>query len=160
METSDPNKVNGLNEKEGTHRSPAPHRKFASGLLWTRRQRLTLAVLLLPIAGWLMYLAIDHPMQIADPLIVVGPRSGELATRIDPNVADWPVLAALPVLGEKMARTIVAYREAHHAAGEGGPAFGEINDLMRVKGIGKATTRALEPLLVFPGRPELIRDLK
>jgi len=158
VQTSNQNHTDGSGDPRDA--DGAAHQAYVSGLLWTRRQRLTLAVVLLPVAGWLVYLATTHRLQIANPLKEPGQRSGELATRIDPNKADWPALAALPVLGEKMAKAIVTYREAHDAQATGEPAFGELNDLMQVKGIGKATTRALEPLLVFPERPELIRDPK
>lgn len=160
VESPDQNPAAPSDTPGNSHPTTPTPKKYASGLLWTRRQRLTLATILLPVAGWFIYVALTHRSQLADPLIAPGPRSTELATRIDPNKADWPALAALPVLGEKMAKAIVTYREAHEAQATGQPAFAEINDLMNVKGIGKATTRALEPLLVFPETPELIRDPK
>src|SRR4051812_40856939 len=45
----------------------------------------------------------QHPAQ--------GGRAAELASRLDPNTADWQALAAIPNLGEKRAREIVSFRE-------------------------------------------------
>ena len=54
-----------------------------------------------------------HPKQdvISDPQPSEGPRAAELQSRIDPNAADWKTLAAIPNLGEKRAKAIVAYRD-------------------------------------------------
>ncbi|HSI37021.1 MAG: ComEA family DNA-binding protein [Phycisphaerae bacterium] len=127
-------------------RPPKPSR----WIVWTLRQRVALASLLLPVTAWLFYLALTRTTPLADPQPPAGPRAAELTSRVDPNTADWPTLAALPEIGEKTAQAIVEYRDAQQLAEPGVPVFTTPEDLMNVKGIGKATTRALQPHLVFP----------
>ena len=74
-------------------------------------------------------------------------------TRIDPNVADWPAWAALPLIGEKRAKEIVAFRENWLVEHPGEVPFERLEDLMRIKGIGRATIATLEPYLMFPQTP-------
>jgi hypothetical protein len=122
--------------------------------LWTRRQRAVLAGVVLLVAGWLFVRAMRDPARVADPPPVMGELANHLATRIDPNSADWPAWAALPLIGEKRAKEIVAFRENWLAEHPGEAPFEKLEDLMRIKGIGKATVGALEPYLVFPRREE------
>jgi competence protein ComEA len=91
-----------------------------------------------------------NPIRVGDPPPAVGERAILLATKIDPNVATWEAWAALPGIGEKRAREIVAYREAYVAGRPGEVAFATVDDLMKVKGVGKATVEALGPYLIFP----------
>jgi DNA uptake protein ComE-like DNA-binding protein len=91
-----------------------------------------------------------NPARVADPPPVMGELANTLATRIDPNVADWAAWAALPLIGEKRAKEIVAFRENWLAEHPGEVPFDKLEDLMRIKGIGKATIATLEPYLVFP----------
>lgn len=92
-----------------------------------------------------------HPLTIDDPQPPRGARADALADRIDPNTADEAALAALPLLGPRRAADIVAYRQRHLRSGAVGPAFRTPFDLLRVRGIGEATMRQLEPSLRFPG---------
>lgn len=55
---------------------------------------------------------------------------------LDVNRADWPLLAALPGVGESLARRIVAFREEHGA-------FTRLEDLRRVPGMGPRTLEAI-----------------
>ena len=119
--------------------------------LWTHRQRAVLAGVVVLLAGFGLWRAYRAPAEISDPPAVVGDRAGQLATRIDPNTADWPTWATLPLIGEKRAKEIVAFREAWQAEHPGEIPFAKLEDLTRVKGIGKATIATLEPYLVFPG---------
>jgi DNA uptake protein ComE-like DNA-binding protein len=121
-----------------------------AGWLWTGRQRAVLATAVLVLAGVGLWRSFRAPAEVADPPAVVGERAGELATRIDPNTADWAAWAALPLIGEKRAKEIVAFREAWEGEHPGEVAFGKLEDLMRVKGIGKETVGTLEKYLVFP----------
>ena len=123
----------------------------AGAWVWTRRQRAALAGLVLVVAGWMFVRAVREPARVGDPPAAVGELANDLATRIDPNTADWPAWAALPGIGEKRAREIVAWREAYVAGHPGEVAFAKVEDLMKVNGIGKLTAEALEPYLVFPG---------
>jgi DNA uptake protein ComE-like DNA-binding protein len=121
-----------------------------AGWLWTRRQRVVLATAVLVLAGWGLWRSFRAPLEVGDPPAVVGDRAAQLATRIDPNTADWAAWAALPLIGEKRAKEIVAFREAWQGEHPGEVAFGKLEDLMRVKGIGRATIATLEPYLIFP----------
>lgn len=61
--------------------------------------------------------------------------------RIDVNRAEWPELALMPNIGEQLAKRIVADRT------ERGP-FKEIDDLLRVRGIGPRTLETMRPFLL------------
>ena len=122
--------------------------------IWTRRQRAVLAVAVLLLAGWFFVRALREPARVADPPPVIGELANDLATRIDPNTADWPAWAALPLIGEKRAKEIVAFRENWLVEHPAEIPFEKLEDLMRIKGIGKATIATLEPYLVFPKREE------
>lgn len=87
---------------------------------------------------------------VSDPQPVFPPRAEELADRIDPNTADWQTLAALPGIGEKRARDIVAHREQVLKRNPGRPAFEKSSDLLRIRGIGPAIVSTIEPYLFFP----------
>ena len=60
--------------------------------------------------------------------------------QVDVNSADWPELAQLPGIGPVLAQRIVEVRKAS------GP-FKEVNDLRRVRGIGPAKLKQIEPYL-------------
>lgn len=59
---------------------------------------------------------------------------------VDVNKADWPELAQLPGIGEKLAQRIVSTRE------ERGP-FLDHSELRRVRGIGPKTLEKMRPYL-------------
>jgi competence protein ComEA len=118
--------------------------------IWTARQRLWLASVLLLIIAAYAVVAFRRPLHIGDPQPVLGARASELATKIDPNEADWPALAALPLIGEKRAKDIVAYREAFVRDHPGQRAFSAVEDLEEVKGIGEGTAEALRTYLIVP----------
>jgi hypothetical protein len=118
--------------------------------LWTRRQRVALATLVLLFCGYLFVRGTLHPQSVSDPPPVSGQLAPSLASRIDPNTADWPALAALPLIGEKRAKDIIAWRDRALEERPDDVPFRRLEDLTRVKGIGKATIEALDPYLVFP----------
>jgi len=91
-----------------------------------------------------------RPTTIADPIPSGSDRYLELADRIDPNTADVATLAALPNLGERRAREVVAFRERRAAIDPARPAFARPDDLLQVRGIGVTLVRQLEPYLTFP----------
>jgi Helix-hairpin-helix motif len=102
----------------------------------------------------LVYLSIRllmNPSYVSDPQPHVPARGGEVENRIDPNTADWSTLAALPQIGERRARDIVAYREQFAAQNPGQVAFTRAEDLYRIRGFGVALVSLIEPYLVFPG---------
>jgi hypothetical protein len=119
-------------------------------LLWTAPQRRGLIALLAIFTVFLAVQMFRNSVQISDPQPVVGTRAGELASQIDPNVGTWEELAAIPTLGEKRAKAIVAMREQLLARRPNETPFKSIDDLTRVKGIGSATAGNLKPYLVFP----------
>ena len=119
-------------------------------LIWTRRQRNVLGVVVLLLAGVFLYRAARDRARVDDPPPVNGARAEQLATRIDPNTADWATWAALPLIGEKRAKEIVAFRESWLAEHPGEVPFEKLEDLMRVKGVGKSTIVTLESYLIFP----------
>ncbi len=129
--------------------------------MWTARQREVLAaglVIFCVVLGWRSW---NNRVFVSNPLMDDGPRAGELADRLDPNVAEWSALALIPGVGAKRAKAIVAYREEFarvNAAGE--VAYRTIDDLKHVKdgedetgvsGIGEATAESMRGYLVFPG---------
>ena len=84
-------------------------------LTWTYSQRRVLLVLLSVLCVALIVRYALHPVYVSDPQPPVPARFSELADRIDPNTADWQTLAALPGIGERRAKDIVAYRERERA---------------------------------------------
>jgi len=122
----------------------------SDGFGWSLSQRRALIVLLVVFLLVLcVRLAMDR-QYVPDPQPPRGVRSAEVADRIDPNTADWQALAAIPSLGEKRAREIVAYRDHVHATDPTTIAFRLPADLRHVRGIGPATVENLQPYLVFP----------
>jgi len=117
---------------------------------WTTPQRRALLFL---VGVFWVFLGIHWACDRAylpEGLDVPAPRAADLADRIDPNTADWETLAAIPGLGEKRAKVIVAYREKALAAGRGPLVFRVAFDLTRIRGIGRSTASNLEPYLIFP----------
>jgi hypothetical protein len=117
---------------------------------WTPPQRRVLIVLLLVL---LISLAVRYwfnPSFVSDPQPRFPARYFDLADRIDPNVADWQTLAALPNIGEKRAQEIVAYRQRVMQQRPQAPAFARADDLLRVRGIGPSIVSQLQPYLIFP----------
>ena len=91
----------------------------------------------------------SRPAPIGAPLspAATPARSSNAAlTPIDPNTAPWYELAALPRIGEQLAKRIVAYRD--QAARP--PAFRTLDDLSKVRGIGAKTVARLAPFLLVP----------
>ena len=116
--------------------------------IWTRRQRLVLAIVVMALALIFGLRAIRNPARVSNPQ-GDGELANDLATRIDPNTADWPAWAALPLIGEKRAKEIVAFRESWQTDHPGETCFEKLEDLTRVKGIGKETIKTLAPYLYF-----------
>lgn len=78
-------------------------------------------------------------------------RASPLVARfqVDVNSAGWPELSQLPDVGETLARRIVESRESNGR-------FGDLNDLLRVNGIGPRTLEGMKPyLLPMPDQDEV-----
>lgn len=65
------------------------------------------------------------------------------AGQVNLNTASAEELQRLPGVGPSRAVAIVAYREQHP--------FRRIEELMRIRGIGRATFRRLRPMLTLEG---------
>ncbi len=123
-------------------------------MLWTDRQR---GAIILMTAALLLLLLVryaQNPTYIPDPAPLYPARAAELMDRVDPNTADAATLAALPVIGPKLAERIIEERESFLRDHANEIAFAALADLRRVNGIGDATLKTLEPYLVFPESPD------
>ncbi len=118
--------------------------------MWTASQRRALTGLVIVLLVGLGVRYLFNRRFVSDPQPVVSARAGELADRIDPNVATLEELVVLPEMGEKRAEAIVAYREKFAKENPGKIAFLGVDDLLVIKGIGAATVQTLEPHLKFP----------
>lgn len=107
-------------------------------------------ILLLGLLAWLGWWAYRNRSIIAYPQVGPGARASELEDRIDPNKASAAELAALPVIGPKVGREIVEYRERYHADGRPGEAFKNVEDLLKVAVVGANTLEQIKPYLKFP----------
>ena len=111
---------------------------------WTASRRAVIGVVVMALAAGVYWRAWNGAQCVAQE----GAVDERLGLRIDPNSATWSELAALPGMGEKSAKALVAYRQ--HALSGGGIAFGKLADLDAVPGIGPARIKMLEPFLIFP----------
>ena len=107
---------------------------------------LVLAVVL----GVLLWRVTRDRAYVSDPQPTKPARFDELADRLDPNVAPWEELVALPTLGEKRAKAIVEYRDDWRTRHPNEPAFKTLIDLAGVKGIGASTLENIGPHVTFP----------
>ena len=117
---------------------------------WTPPQR---GVILLILAGLLVYGSIRlflNRAYVPNPQPITPSHASELADKIDPNTADAPTLSVLPLIGDKRAADIVAYRERYTREHPGEVAFKSVEDLLKIRGIGVATIEQLRPYLIFP----------
>lgn len=81
----------------------------------------------------------EAPLQAStSPGGSVGGRGG--SGKVDINTADASLFETLPGIGEVKARTIVRYREANGA-------FTDVEQLLDVRGIGRATLDAIRELI-------------
>ncbi len=102
----------------------------------------------------------DAPILLDESLRRAGLANTRVESRIDPNTAEWYDLTRLPRVGEGMARSIVAYRQArtlewrstHPDAppSEAPAVFRAAEDLLVIRGIGPKTLERLRPHLLLP----------
>jgi competence ComEA-like helix-hairpin-helix protein len=117
---------------------------------WSASQRSVLIGLLLVLILFYGIRYYRNSVYVPDPQPPRPFRADEVADRIDPNTADRQTLAALPIIGEKRASDIIAYREQFQKDHPGDIPFKQIEDLENIKGIGIATVETLQPYLLFP----------
>jgi hypothetical protein len=126
-----------------------PPKPQSGELGWTLPQRRAMVLLLsIFLLALIVQLAFNRRFVPGHPSR--GDRAAELASRLDPNLADWQALAAIPNLGEKRAREIVDYRERVRRT-KPGTVFRTVYDLRAIRGIGPATVEKLREFLIFPG---------
>jgi hypothetical protein len=119
-------------------------------MIWTDRQRGVLIGVVGVFLGVLFVRYLRNPEYVPDPLPAYPPGAPELLTRVDPNTADLATLSALPVIGPAMGRRIIEDREEFVRKNPGKVAYTKLEDLDRVRGIGEASLKTLEPYLQFP----------
>jgi hypothetical protein len=118
--------------------------------MWTFRQRAVILGLACCIFFYLLIrLSIDRT-TIGDRQPAQGLRAAELADGFDANTATQAQIAAIPTIGEKLAATMIAYRDRYTAAHPGKVAFERPRDLMNVRGVGPAKMEVLSQHLTFP----------
>ena len=120
------------------------------GWTWTPQQRRVLILLLALLCAVFSVRYACNRAYIPDPPPTRGPRHDEVADRIDPDTADVGTMSALPMIGEKRAQDIVDYREARRASRPGQRVFNAPEDLLQIRGFGRATVELLRPHLLFP----------
>src|ERR1700761_4687873 len=107
--------------------------------IWTDSQRRIILILLLIFTAFLSWRYFTNTQQLPESFDGPGPRQAELLSQVDPNTADWQTLAAIPNLGEKLAKAIVAFRELRASKAPDGIVFKTADDLRNIRGIGPAT---------------------
>jgi competence protein ComEA len=109
---------------------------------WLLRQaeQVTVAILvgagLFSLIGWWIY----HGGTRGRTVEIEKAEPQTARFQVDINKANWPELATLPGVGQKLAERIVQSREQR------GP-YSDIEDLRRVRGIGARTLETLRPYL-------------
>lgn len=119
---------------------------------WTPRQRRIAALAAAVLVAALAVRLWQNPVELArapEP----GPRAAELADRLDPNVADETLLAAVPHMSDRRARAIVAYRQEFGRRHPRRRAFNSVDDLLAVAGITPEALEQLRPFLFVPPVP-------
>lgn len=117
---------------------------------WTASHRRVIIAIL---AGLFLYGSVRlfrNRMYVSDPQPLTPLHAADLADRIDPNSADAPTLAVLPLIGDKRAADIVAYRQRFTRDHPAEPAFKKVEDMQKIKGIGPSTVDQIRPYLIFP----------
>lgn len=118
---------------------------------WSPSQRGVVIAFILIFSGALLYRVYANRQYVSNPPPAHGARYEELADRLDPNTASWQDLAAIPQLGQKRAKAIVAARESWHRLDPHHITYAKAEDLLIVPGIGAAMVENLRPYLMFPG---------
>ena len=98
---------------------------------------------------WMKAAVVGLAMAFCWPMVVAaGERAKAPVTgTVNLNTASPEQLELLPGVGEKTARLIVTFREKHR--------FTRVEDLVKVKGIGKKKFRKLKPHLAVTGETTL-----
>ena len=87
---------------------------------------------------------------VSNPQPAIPSRANDLADKIDPNTADAATLSVLPLIGDKRAADIVAFRDRYTRDHPNEAAFKTLQDLLKIRGIGASTIEQIRPYLMFP----------
>jgi len=118
--------------------------------LWTISQRRALVILCIALSSYIGVRFALNRRHVPDPQPIAGELASQLQDKIDPNTADAATLGVLPLIGEKRAADMVAYRDKFLQAHPGEIAFKRLEDLRNIKGIGPSTIAQMSPYLMFP----------
>ena len=118
--------------------------------LWTISQRRALIVLCIALSVYIGVRYFLNRRYVSDPQPATPEFARDLQDKIDPNTADAPTLAVLPLIGDKRAADIVSYREQYLRDHPGKVAFEKLEDLGEIRGIGPSTLMQVKPYLMFP----------
>jgi len=98
--------------------------------------------------GAAVCLACGFVLSFGLDISVGGASEGQLDSLINPNDAPVESLVRLPGMGPGRAGAIVAYRESLYREGTT-PAFEDIEDLRKVRGIGPKTVQGIRQWMTF-----------
>ena len=143
-----PVRTRGGRSRSRRDTAPGPARA-PGGTVWDADSAPTRAYYLRPSRQRIQRLGADttQPVDASAPL-----RDGVIPPApIDLDVAPAREIERLPRVGPALARRIVEDREAHGA-------FGSLEELTRVRGIGPATARIIAPYVTFTGTPRPSTD--
>jgi DNA uptake protein ComE-like DNA-binding protein len=118
--------------------------------LWTASQRRVITALVIALVFYGSIRLFLNPAYVSNPQPATPSHANDLADKFDPNTADAATLSVLPLIGDKRAADIVAYRERYTHEHPGELAFKRLDDLMKIRGIGSATLDQIRPYLIFP----------
>jgi hypothetical protein len=121
-----------------------------AGWTWTRPQRRVLVALLAVLCPVFALRYACNRAYVPNPPPPHGPRYDEVADRIDPNTADLATLSALPMIGDRRAQDIIDFRDSRRTGSSDQPVFKSPEDLLRIRGFGRASVETLRPYLLFP----------
>lgn len=104
-----------------------------------RSTRGLLAAALVVLLGLLVPVPFAAAQAATEPVQEAAPPAGQ----VNLNTASAEELQRLPGVGPSRAVAIVAYRDRHP--------FRRVEELMRIRGIGRKTFRRLRPMLTLEG---------
>ncbi len=128
-----------IDEQAGSSRGTAGE---AAPFLLTRSDQKVVCVVCVILLLWAGWRWVDLSRWGSRDIERQNQRGLGITYLIDINKANWVEYAMLDGIGEVLAKRIVEFRETH------GP-FNSVEDLQKVKGIGKKTFEKIEPFLVL-----------
>lgn len=90
----------------------------------------------------LLFLAFSNPILAAAKTEQTVQMTAQVVEKININKATGQQLAVIKGIGEKKAQAIIDYREVN---GD----FVDVNELVKVKGIGQATLKKIQPFVAL-----------